>query len=63
MDVFKLPGDKLTSTSAVRHHIPTPLIPAKRTLTLRNYRLPGHYQNELKTQIQKMLEDEIIQPS
>ena len=63
MDVFKLPGDKLTSTSAIQHHIPTPLIPANRALTLRNYRLPGHYQNEVETQIQKMLEDKIIRPS
>jgi hypothetical protein len=30
MDIFKLPGDKLTSTSAIRHHIPTPSIPANR---------------------------------
>jgi hypothetical protein len=30
MDVFKLPGDKLTSTSAIKHYIPTPSIPANR---------------------------------
>jgi hypothetical protein len=63
MDVFKLPGEKLTSTSAIQHHIPTPMIPANRELTLRNYRLPGHYQNEVETQIQEMLDNKIIQPS
>ena len=63
MDVFKLPGDKLTSTSAIKHYIPTPSIPANRALTLRNYRLPEHYQNGVETQIQTMLEDKIVQPS
>jgi hypothetical protein len=33
MDVFKLPGDKLTATSAIKHHIPTPSIPAHRAIT------------------------------
>ena len=28
MDVFMLPGDKLTATSAIKHYIPTPSIPA-----------------------------------
>jgi hypothetical protein len=32
IDVFKLPGDKLTATSAVKHYIPTPAIPANRQL-------------------------------
>jgi len=32
MDVFKLPGDKLTATSAFTFYIPTPSIPAKRAL-------------------------------
>jgi len=63
MDVFKLPGDKLTVTSAFKHYVPTPLIPANRALTLQNYRIPEHYQKEVETQIQKMLEDEIIQPN
>ena len=63
MDVFKLPGDKLTSTSAIKHYIPTPSIPANRALTLRNYRIPEHHQKEVETQIHKMLEDNIIRPS
>ena len=34
LDVFKLPGDKLTATSAIKHYIPTPTIPANRSITL-----------------------------
>jgi hypothetical protein len=40
IDVFKLPGDKLTATSSIKHYIPTPSFPANRALTLRNYRIP-----------------------
>jgi hypothetical protein len=61
-DVFKLPGDRLTA-SAVQHYIPTPTIPVNRSITLRNYRIPEHYQEEVDSQIQQMLEDNIIQPS
>jgi len=63
MDVFKLPKDKLSSTSAFKHYIPILSISANRSITLRNYRIPEHYQKEVDTQIQKMLEDEILQPS
>ena len=63
MDVFKLPGDKLSSTSAIKHYIPTPTIPVNRAITLRNYRIPEHYKKEVGTQIQQMLKDEIVQPS
>jgi len=63
VDVFKLPGDKLTATSAIEHYIPTPTIPANRAITLRNYRIPEHHQPEVHDQIQQMLEDKIIQPS
>lgn len=63
IDVFKLPGDKLTATSAIKHHIPTPSIPANRAITLRNYRIPEQHQKEVDSQIQKMLEDGVIQQS
>ena len=63
MDVLKLPGDRLTATSDIKHYIPTPSIPANRALTLRNYGIPEHHQKEVEIQIQKMLEDDIIQPS
>jgi hypothetical protein len=62
MDVFKLPGDKLAARSGIKHYIPTPSVSTNRALTLRNYRIPEH-QREVETQIQKMLKDEIIQPS
>jgi hypothetical protein len=63
MDVFKLPGDKLTTTSGIKHYIPTPSIPANRAITLRNYRIPEQHQEEVNKQVQQMLEDNIIQPS
>ena len=62
-EVFKLPGDKLTSTSAIEHRIPTPTILANTPITLRNYRIPEHYQKEVEMQIKKMLDDKIIHPS
>jgi len=34
VDVFKLPGDELTATSATEHYIPTPTIPTNRAITL-----------------------------
>jgi len=58
MNVFKLPGDRLTATSAITHYIPTPSIPANRALKLRNYRIPEHHQKEVEIQIQKMIEDD-----
>jgi len=62
MHVFKLPGDRLTATSAITRYIPTPSIPANRALNLRNYRIPENHQKEAETQIQKMLEDDTIRP-
>jgi hypothetical protein len=41
VDIFKLPGDSLTATTAAEHTIPTPTIPKGRAITLRNYRLPN----------------------
>jgi len=55
VDIFKLPGDRLTATSAVKHYIPTSTIPTNRSITLRNYRIPEHHQKEVDTQIQQML--------
>jgi hypothetical protein len=36
-DIFKLEGDKLTSTLAPKHYILTPNIPRGRAITLKNY--------------------------
>jgi hypothetical protein len=40
VDIFKLPGDPLTATTAAEHTVPTPTIPKRRTITLKNHRLP-----------------------
>jgi hypothetical protein len=61
-DIFKLPGDTLTSTTAAEHSIPTPSIPKGRAITLRNYRMP-EAQQKVKEQIDQMLLDEVIVPS
>jgi hypothetical protein len=44
LDVSKLPEDKVTATSGIKHHIPTPSIPENRVITLRNYRIPEQHQ-------------------
>jgi hypothetical protein len=62
-DVFKLPGDSLTATTAAEHTIPTPSIPKGRAITLKNYRLPEAQQEEIKRQVNQMLDDDIITPS
>jgi hypothetical protein len=62
IDVFKFPGDKLTATSGIKHHIPTRSISVNRAITLRNYRIPEQHQSEVN-QVQQMLEDRIIQQS
>jgi hypothetical protein len=60
MYVFKLPRDKLTATSGIKHHIPTPSILTNRAVTLRNYTMPEQHQQEVSNHVQKMLEDGII---
>jgi hypothetical protein len=63
VDVFKLPGDSLTATTAAEHSIPTPTIPKGRAITLKNYRLPQAQQQEIGKQVAQMLEENIIAPS
>ncbi|PNF18384.1 hypothetical protein B7P43_G12483 [Cryptotermes secundus] len=63
VDIFKLPGDSLTATSAAEHTIPTPTIPKGKAITLRNYRLPEAQQQEIKRQVTQMLEEDIVTPS
>jgi hypothetical protein len=48
VDLFKLPGDKLTATNAAIHCIPTPAIPEGRAITLNNYRLAETHKQEVK---------------
>jgi hypothetical protein len=63
VDIFKLPGDSLTATTAAEHTIPTPSIPKGRAITLKNYRLPESQQLETGRQVTEMLNDDIITPS
>ena len=63
VDIFKLPGDKLTVTNAAVHSIPTPSIPEGRAITLKIYRLAEAQKEEVNKQIKQMLEDELIIPS
>jgi hypothetical protein len=62
-DVFKLPGDKLTTTNAATHSIPTPEVPEGRAITLKNYRLAEAHKQEVNNQVEQMIRDEIITPS
>jgi hypothetical protein len=39
-DVFRLPGDKLTTTTAIEHAMPTPGIDLCREIVNRNYPIP-----------------------
>ena len=59
-DVFHLPGDKLKGTNRITHSIPTtdnvPII-------VKQYRYPPVHKEEIKQQINKLLEQDIIQPS
>jgi len=63
VDVFRLPIDKLIAASAIKHYVPTLTVPANRSITLRNYRIPEQHQKEIDAQSQQMLEDRVIQPS
>jgi hypothetical protein len=63
IDIFKLPGDSQTTTSAAEHTIPTPIIPKGRAITLKNYRLPEAQQQEIKKQVTQMLGEDITTPS
>jgi hypothetical protein len=62
MDIFKLPGDSLTATTATEHTIPTPTIPKGKAITLKNYKLPEAQQQEIKRQVTQMIDDDIIEP-
>lgn len=62
-DIFKLEGDKLTSTKGIQHTIPTPTIPRGKAITLKNYRLPEKHKIEVEKQINDMLDQGIITES
>ena len=62
-DIFKLPDDNLTATSALGHAIPTPGIDPCRGIAFRNYQIPEALKNELQGIIDKMLRDKFIRHS
>jgi hypothetical protein len=47
-DIFHLPGDGLSITTAVEHVIPTPSIDPCRGIASRNYRIPEALKGKLK---------------
>jgi hypothetical protein len=63
VDVFHLPGDKLTDATGAVHSIPTPNIPPERAINLKSYRIPEAHHEEVDRQVKQMLEDGIIAPS
>jgi hypothetical protein len=62
-DVFHLPGDKLTCTTAAVHAIPTPTIDPNRSINTRLYKIPEVHKEEVQRQTEQMLSDGIIAPS
>jgi hypothetical protein len=62
-DVFHLPGDKLTFTTAAEHAITTPTIDPNRGINTKPYRIPEIHKDEVKKQTEQMLRDDIITPS
>ena len=59
-DIFYLEGDKLTFTSEIKHSIDTG---NTKPIFTKSYRYPQIHKEEVKTQIKKMLDQNIIQPS
>jgi hypothetical protein len=62
-DVFHLPGDKLTFTTAAEHAIPTPSTDPNRDINTKPYRIPEIHKEEVQKQTEQMLRDSIIAPS
>lgn len=59
-DLFHLPGDYLTSTKTLKHKIPTT---TQVPISAKTYRYPKIHEEEVKTQIENMLGQNIIQNS
>ena len=60
-DIFYLPGDKLNSTGAAQHSIS--IEPGTEPINTRPYRLPEAQKEEVKRQVQKLLQEGIIEES
>src|SRR5699024_10146706 len=59
-DLFFLEGDKLSHTDAAKHCIN---LQSEKPVFVKPYRLPESQKTEVRNQIQKMLDDDIIEPS
>lgn len=59
-DIFYLPGDKLKGTNRITHSINTT---DNTPIRVKQYRYPPIHKNEIKKQVNKLLEEDIIQPS
>jgi hypothetical protein len=53
-DVFHLPGDKLTFTTAAEHAIPTPTKDPTRGLNTKPYRIPEIHRDEVQRETEEM---------
>jgi len=62
-NIFKLPGDNLTTTTAIEHTIPTPGVDQYRGIASRNHQIPDALKGELQGIIDQMLHDNIIRHS
>jgi hypothetical protein len=62
-DIFKLPGDNLTTMTAIEHAIPTPGIDPHREIASRNYLIPEALKGELQDIFDQLLCDKIIRHS
>ena len=60
-DIFYLPGDILSSTSAAQHSIS--IEPGTEPINTRPYRLPEAQKEEVRRQVQKLLQEGIIEES
>lgn len=59
-DIFYTEGDKLTFTNHTKHTIPTT---SETPINTKTYRFPYVHQQEVKSQVDKMLNENIIRPS
>lgn len=60
-EVFYVKGDKLSATNAATHRIP--LLPGTNPINTKPYRLPFYQKEALEMELQKLLKEEVIQPS
>ncbi|KAB0793022.1 hypothetical protein PPYR_12642 [Photinus pyralis] len=58
--IFHVDGDKLTYTDSIKHSIPTS---SQTPVNTKTYRFPAIHKEEVNKQVNKMLEDNVIEPS